>query len=137
MIPKYSLNLLRSAALWLRGRSTTVWATVFGHSNLMCKYADDLEEIAAALCREHPICSRCGGLINAPLGRPVDPLDCACCKLSETAALPLSVDQQKIADMAMLMRQLIRHLPVTDPVAKRAHSYLKKHNLLGNPLRNS
>src|SRR5262249_4872592 len=71
--------LLESASRWLSGRSKTLWATTFGHSELMQAYAKDLLEIVRALRQMHLSCPRCNGLVGQPLGRNVDPMDCHVC----------------------------------------------------------
>lgn len=80
MVPKYSANMLESASRWLEGKSNTVWAKTFGHSQQMISYALGLRDVADSLRMIFGSCRRCKGLLGAPLKREVEPLDCGCTK---------------------------------------------------------
>lgn len=78
-INKYTLNLLQSCARWLAGRANTVWAKQFGYSTLMHDYSEALLQLREALMEGRDICSHCGGIIGAPLGRAPTALECPKC----------------------------------------------------------
>ena len=76
-------------------------------------------------------CPRCGELVNP--GHKV----CPDCEYDETQE-ELGKLEQEHSDLAMLVTQLVAalHKNGTNPLlADRAMDYLKRHNLLGSPLR--
>lgn len=93
MVPKYSINLLNSLAQWLETRSLVVWAREFGHSGLMQGYAKDLHKIVDALKADHPQCSHCKGILNAPLGREPSQLECKCVETELGAVIEVTKDR--------------------------------------------
>ena len=70
---EYIANMLESSAMWLQGKSTTVWAEEFGHTALMQSYAKFLRDLRQKLGSvqetEPPLCN-CGEFCNKSIGSP-------------------------------------------------------------------
>lgn len=135
MIPKYSINLLRSVVTWLDSRSGTVWAREHGHTSLMKDYAKDLNLLALHLHEDRAICKHCGGLIDAPLGREPSELDCPCTLTDRPRPV---VDNQLVHDLEMTVRRLanrVHKYNSDDPLIKRSLDFLERRVAKPSPLR--
>lgn len=91
-IPKYTLNLLRSASDWLTTRAH--WASFANHGHLMKDYGESLAALRERILVGVEVCSHCGGIEGAPLGREVGFMECPKCCVDLMPAKSVKEDDE-------------------------------------------